>query len=88
MRGRFAADLTPVLGEPMSCLNRDPADFWVEESADSLRLGFPSNYTHCWLSVSSRWFGDSAVGKWTRTTPILGGEADGQFRMWRLSPRQ
>jgi hypothetical protein len=81
--GRLAIDLTPVLGDPMECLEWGTGSVWIARTAEWLALAFAARPTHCWLNASARWYGDSAVGQWRRDTQI--GKSDsGRFRMWRL----
>lgn len=83
LKGRLAVDLTPILGGPMGCLESGRASHSVVRTDTTLEIWFEARTTHCWLGVSTRWYGDSAIGEWTRPTQIVGGLRSGPFRMWR-----
>jgi hypothetical protein len=83
LQGRMVVDLTPVLGHALQCLLKGAASYAVRIEHDTLSLAFAAA-EHCWLKAGAAWYGDSAVGRWTRRSQIASaGIQSGRFRMWR-----
>jgi hypothetical protein len=83
LQGRLDVDLTPVLGYPLRCLVKGTGSLAVRIEHDTLGLAFAGS-EHCWLNATAVWYGDSAVGRWTRRSQIASaGIQSGRFRMRR-----